>query len=86
MPGIFHYAGAPATTWAGFAEAIFARSGWDARPKVVAIGTADWPTRAMRPANSVLDCGKIRESYGIEQPDWRKALDAVVEELSEVSS
>ena len=27
-----------------------------------------------------------RASYGIEQPDWRKALDAVVEELSEVSS
>ena len=42
---IFHYAGAPATTWAGFAEAIFARSGWDARPKVVAIATADWPTQ-----------------------------------------
>ena len=58
-PGVFHYAGAPAVSWAEFAEAIFARSGWDARPKVTAIATADWPTKAVRPANSVLDCARI---------------------------
>ena len=85
VPGVFHYAGAPATTWAGFAEAIFARSGWDATPAVTAIATADWPTRAVRPPNSVLDCGRIAAAYGIAQPDWREALDAVVGELSEVS-
>lgn len=85
VPGIFHYAGAPATSWAGFAEAIFARSGWDEPPAVTAITTADWPTRAVRPANSVLDCARIGACYGIAQPDWRAGLDAVIGELSEVS-
>ena len=70
-------------TWAEFAEAIFARGGWHERPRVTPIATADWPTRAVRPANSVLDCGKIAAAYGIAQPDWRPALDAVIEELAE---
>lgn len=80
--GVFHYAGAPACTWADFAEAIFARSGWSERPAVTRIATADWPTKAVRPANSVLDCTKIRAAYGIAPPDWRAGLDAVVDELA----
>jgi dTDP-4-dehydrorhamnose reductase len=85
-PGIFNFAGAPDTTWAGFAEAIFARAGWPERPRVTPIATADWPTRAVRPAYSVLDCSAIAAAYGIAQPDWRPALDAVIDELSEVKA
>jgi dTDP-4-dehydrorhamnose reductase len=85
-PGVFHFAGAPATTWADFAEAIFARSGWAEPPAVSRIATADWPTKAVRPANSVLDCGRIRAAYGIEQPDWRRALDDVLEDLGGVNA
>lgn len=81
--GIFHYAGTPATTWAGFAEAIFARTGWPEKPKVTVISTADWPTKALRPANSVLDCGAIEAAYGIAQPDWQLGLESVLEELGE---
>jgi dTDP-4-dehydrorhamnose reductase len=84
--GIYNFAGRPDTTWADFAEAIFARTGWPERPRVTVIGTADWPTRAVRPAYSVLDCTRIANTYGIEQPDWRPALDAVVEEVSEVKA
>jgi dTDP-4-dehydrorhamnose reductase len=79
--GVFHYAGAPAVSWAEFAEAIFARSGWSAPPKVVAIASREWPTRAARPANSVLDCAAVAEAYGLARPDWRPALDGVVAEL-----
>lgn len=85
-PGIYNFAGAPDVTWAEFADAIFARAGWDARPTVTPIGTSDWPTRAVRPAYSVLDCSAIEAAYGIRQPDWRPALDAVIEELSEVKA
>lgn len=84
-PGTFHFAGHPATTWAGLAEAVFARSGWERTPQVVPITTAEWPTPARRPANSVLDCGAISRAYGIAQPDWRPALDAVVRELAEAA-
>ncbi len=83
--GIYHFAGAPATNWAGFAETIFARSGWERTPRVAAIATTDWPTKAMRPANSVLDCGKILEDYGIGQPDWPAALNSVLSELQKVT-
>ncbi len=84
--GVYHYAGAPAVSWADFAEAIFARAGWDHAPKVTRIGSADYPTRARRPENSVLDCRKIHEDYGIVQPDWRPALDAVIAELAKESA
>jgi dTDP-4-dehydrorhamnose reductase len=82
-PGVFHFAGAPAVTWAEFAAAIFARADWPVRPRVTAIASADWPTRAVRPAFSVLDCARIASVYGIAQPDWRPALDAVIDQLSE---
>ena len=45
------------------------------------------PDRKMpRPANSVLDCGKIAATYGIAQPDWRASLDAVIGELAEAEA
>ena len=53
---------------------------------MTAIATADWPTRAVRPGYSMLDCAKIARAYGIGQPDWRPGLDAVIEELSEVKA
>lgn len=84
--GVFHYTGAPRTNWAGFAEAIFARSGWENIPRVVPINSADYPTKARRPENSVLDCGKLRAAYGIEQPDWQASLDMVLEELKKESA
>jgi dTDP-4-dehydrorhamnose reductase len=82
--GVFHFAGAPDISWAGFARAIFAlqaeRTG--ARvPQVVPIPTADYPTPARRPLNSALDCTRIRAAYGIARPDWRAGLAAVLEEL-----
>lgn len=85
-PGLFHFAGAPATSWADFAEAVFARTGWPAVPRVTRIATADWPTPAARPANSVLDCSAIAAAYGIAQPDWRIGLDDVICELSAASN
>jgi len=75
--GTFHFAGAPATTWHGFAAAIFAEKG-GAAPVLHAIATSDYPTPARRPSNSVLDCGKIGRVFGLAQPDWRRALSAML--------
>ncbi|WP_395676646.1 dTDP-4-dehydrorhamnose reductase [Inquilinus sp.] len=75
--GTFHFAGAPATTWHDFAAAIFAAKGGPG-PVLHAIATADYPTPARRPSNSVLDCGKISRVFGLGQPDWRQALSAMV--------
>lgn len=79
--GIFHYAGAPAVSWCGFAREIFARADWMRAPQIHPIRTEDWPTPAARPRNSVLDCRRIEEAFGIPQPDWRVSLDHVIAEL-----
>ncbi|MDI3337071.1 dTDP-4-dehydrorhamnose reductase [Defluviimonas aestuarii] len=79
--GIFHFAGTPSVSWADFAEAVFARASLPNKPQIKRIPTSDYPTPAKRPANSTLDCSRIRAVYGIEQPDWRKSLADVIGEL-----
>ena len=76
--GIYHYCGSPYASWFEFAETIFAEAvaqGVLAKiPAVKPIATADYPTPAKRPADSRLDCGKIRTVFGIEPCDWHSAL------------
>jgi dTDP-4-dehydrorhamnose reductase len=86
--GTYNFAGAGAVSWHGFAEAIFElASPWrGAPPRVDAITTAEYPTPAQRPANSVLDCRLIREVFGIEPRPWREALAEVIRELYETAS
>lgn len=76
--GVRHLVAGGQTTWHGFAEAIFdeasKRGLISRRPVVTPIGTADYPTRAVRPAYSVLDTTRLREEYALEFPDWRDAL------------
>ncbi|TWA61077.1 dTDP-4-dehydrorhamnose reductase [Azospirillum brasilense] len=82
-PGTFHYAGAPATNWHGFAERIVDRAAEriGRRPPVRAIATSDFPTPAKRPANSVLDTALITRTYGIAPADWEAALDRMLDEI-----
>ena len=81
--GTFHYAGAPATTWHGFAEAIFraAAARGAPQPTLAAIATADYPTPARRPANSMLDGAKLARAYAIAPCDWPRALERVLDTL-----
>ena len=78
QPGVRHLVAQGETTWHGFAEAIFneaqIRGLIVPRPRVVPITTADYPTRARRPAYSVMDGGLLCAEYGVSLPDWREAL------------
>ena len=75
--GVFHYAGAPAVSWAEFAEAIFARSGWSARPKVGGRSPrGDWPTRAAARRTRSSTAPPSPRPTASPSPDWRPALDA----------
>lgn len=82
--GTYHFCCAGETSWHGFAEAIFARAAIHTgrRPTVEAITTADYPTPARRPANSVLDCTDFARDYGCVPVDWQTALTAVMDGLS----
>lgn len=77
--GTYHYAGAPAISWAGFARAIFAGAGRDVT--VTDIPSSAYPTPARRPLNSRLDCAKLRADFGITPADWRAGLSAALELL-----
>lgn len=82
--GVFHYAGAGATHWAGFAREIFrlAEGRLIARaPEVAGIATADYPTPARRPANSALDCGKFERVFGLTCTPWPAALARVIDRI-----
>ncbi len=80
--GTYHYCGEPATTWHGFASAIveLARARESLPVKTVtAITTADYPTPAARPVNSVLDCAKLAARLGIQPRPWRAGLEAMLD-------
>jgi dTDP-4-dehydrorhamnose reductase len=74
--GTYHWVDRGATTWHGFAEAIFAliaaRGG--KAPVVEAIPTALYPTPARRPQNSVLNCERIERVHGLIARPWKEVL------------
>jgi dTDP-4-dehydrorhamnose reductase len=75
--GTYHFAGAPSTTWYGFARAIFERTNGRS-PRLVPIASDEYPTPARRPLNATLCCAKIRRTFAIDQPDWRTSLSRVL--------
>ena len=79
LPAIFHFAGQPDVSWAGFAREIFRQAGLDVA--VEEIPTIAWPAPAERPHNSRLDCCGLVMAYGIARPDWRQGVTEVLLEL-----
>lgn len=83
--GIFHFAGPDDMSWYAFADMIFAAQ--DARthrrPTLEAIGTADYPTAATRPMNSVLDSRLFQQTFGYQPASCRQRVGEVVNALIE---
>ena len=79
VSGTYHFSGAPETSWADFARAIFAQAGLAVQ--VDDIPSTDYPTPAPRPLNSRLDCSSLQADYGLTRPDWRAGLAEVLKEL-----
>ncbi len=76
--GLMHATCMGETTWYSFAQAIFEAKGIAADLSPCA--TADYPTPAKRPADSVLD-GTRRRTLGPDlMPNWEDALREVVED------
>jgi dTDP-4-dehydrorhamnose reductase len=82
-PGTYHFAGDGATSWHGFASAIVdaqARA-TGRRPEVSPIATADYPTPARRPTNSILNSGLFASVFGVRARSWRTRVRETVEML-----
>jgi len=79
----FHLAASGETSWYGLACAVMdecARLGAPAA-KIEPINSAQWPTRAVRPQNSVLDCSMVQSKWGMRLPDWRDSARKIVQRL-----
>jgi dTDP-4-dehydrorhamnose reductase len=70
--GIYHYSNEGVTSWYDFATAIFELS--DTTVKTTPIRTAEYPTKATRPAYSVMDKTKAKTQLGVAIPHWRESL------------
>ena len=70
--GLYHYSNEGLTSWYDFATAIFELAGLPTR--TVPIRTAEYPTKATRPAYSVMDKSKIKQELGLAIPHWRASL------------
>lgn len=70
--GIYHYSNEGITSWYDFATAIFELSG--TKVKTLPIRTAEYPTKATRPAYSVMDKTKAKQVLGVAVPHWRVSL------------
>lgn len=87
LAGTYHLAAGGETSWHGFACHVleYARAkGRDfkvAPDAVKAITTADYPTPAQRPLNSRLDTFRLRETFGLHLPDWKIAVDRMLDEI-----
>jgi dTDP-4-dehydrorhamnose reductase len=74
--GVFHMTAAGRTTWHRFAQRLLPRVPDPQRRlrSVVAITSAEYPTPARRPMNSVLDCSRLARLWGVALPPWEQAL------------
>jgi len=88
-PGTYHYTNSGVASWYDFALAIFdeARNlNFPLKIKtVLPITTAEYPTPAERPANSVLAKTKFTQTLGIYPPYWRDSLKKMLKEWQELS-
>ena len=78
-PGIFNFSNLGRISWFDFAEKIAELS--DAKIKLNAIETSQYPTPAKRPKNSVLDLDKISKTYAIQLKPWEESLEDCVQIL-----
>lgn len=79
VPGIYHYTDEGMCTWYDFAVKIFKEAGLSCSVKPLA--TAEYPTRACRPAYSVLDKTKIKTTYDLCIPTWEEGLRSALQAL-----
>lgn len=83
--GIYNYSNEGVCSWFDFARAVYtfarekqpSRPGCDVRP----CHSDEFPSKVSRPSYSVLDKGKIKETFGVCVPYWTDSLKKCIDNL-----
>ncbi|MEN9760298.1 MAG: hypothetical protein RI906_124 [Pseudomonadota bacterium] len=85
--GLYHAVAAGETNWHGYACHVIERARVAGKTirvapdAIKAITTSDYPTPAKRPANSRLDTSLLRETFGLQLPDWKMGIDHILDQI-----
>jgi dTDP-4-dehydrorhamnose reductase len=93
VSGLYHMTAGGEASWHDFAKAILeeatmvpAATPWLAAAtnnlplitrRVIPIGSNEYPTPARRPAYSVLSNARLKRTFSLQLPDWRKQLHSI---------
>ena len=76
---IYHYSSEGKINWYLFAREIVRMAGLACT--INPVPSNAYPTKAKRPAYSVLDKSKIKRDFGVEVPDWKTSLQKLINQL-----
>lgn len=86
--GVYHVVPAGATTWHAYARYLVERAAASGvplkvKPEAIApLASAEYPTKATRPANSLLDTSRLRSTFSIDLPHWTQGVNDVIVRLA----
>ena len=80
--GVYHFTDEGVCSWYDFATEIAAAAGHD-KCRIIPCHTSEFPTKATRPAYSVLDKTKFKETFRMDIPHWREAMIYCMKRLTE---
>lgn len=83
--GTWHLAGSGWTSWCGFAREIMAERRKRSLQTAIIEGirSDEWPTKAVRPRNGILNSSKFACDFGYQMPEWQASVADVVGRLAE---
>lgn len=85
--GLYHLVASGETTWCNYARFVVSEALAVGQPlkllpdAIRPIPSSDYPTAAGRPANSRLNAGKLRKTFGLELPDWQNGVRHVLQQI-----
>lgn len=72
-PGIYHYSNEGVCSWYDFTKAIAEAAG-NTECDIQPCHSSEFPSKVVRPAYSVLDKTKFKETFGLKIPYWTDSL------------
>lgn len=83
-PGLYHFTNEGVCSWYDLAHEVNSIAGHDC--KVNPCLTSEYPTKARRPAYSVLSKRKIKEIFSIDIPYWRDSLSSCISNIKQTNA